>query len=58
MQRLTVAEEEAIRDWLLELSSWGWPVRVEQLRAMAIELLMEKGDTADLGIYWTTQFLY
>ena len=25
---------------------------------MAIELLMEKGDTADLGIHWTTQFLH
>ena len=26
MQQLTVAEEEAIHDWLLELSSWGWPI--------------------------------
>jgi hypothetical protein len=24
MQKLSIAEEEAIRDWLLELSSWGW----------------------------------
>jgi helix-turn-helix, Psq domain len=57
MQRLTVGEEEAICDWLLELSSWGWPVRVEQCCAMAIELLIEKGDTADLGMHWTAQFL-
>ena len=25
-QRLCVTEEEAIRDWLLDLSSWGWPI--------------------------------
>ena len=58
MQRLTVAEEEAIQDWLLELSSWDWPVRVEQLRVMTIELLMKKGNTADLDIHWTMQFLH
>ena len=58
MQRLCVAEEEAIQDWLLELSSWGWPLRIERLRAMAIELLMDKGDTQDLGIHWTDQFLH
>jgi hypothetical protein len=58
MQRLSVAEEDAIRDWLLELSSWGWPIRIERLRAMAIELLANKGDTADLGVHWTEQFLH
>src|SRR5256885_27154 len=57
MQRLTVAEEGAIRDWLLDLSSWGWPIRIERLRAMAIELLNDKGDTEDLGVHWTEQFL-
>ena len=41
MQRLTVAEEEAIRDWLLDLSSWGWPIRIERRHAMAIELLTD-----------------
>src|SRR5436190_1389619 len=42
MQRLTVAEEEAIRDWLLELLGWGWPIQVERLRTMAIELLADR----------------
>jgi len=51
MQRLSVAEEEAIRDWLLELASWGWPLRIEQLRVMAIELLIGKNDTSDLGVH-------
>jgi hypothetical protein len=26
MQQLTVGEEDALRDWILELASWGWPV--------------------------------
>jgi hypothetical protein len=29
MQRLTVSEEEALQDWILELASWNWPVRVK-----------------------------
>src|SRR6266480_1859128 len=57
-QRLSVAEEEVIRDWLLDLSSWGWPIRIERLRTMAIELLADKGDTADLGVHWTKQFIH
>jgi hypothetical protein len=57
MQRLSVPEEKAIRDWLLDLSGWGWPIRIERLRAMATNLLVEKGDTADLGVHWTDQFL-
>jgi len=39
------------------LASWGWPVRLEQLRSIAIELLLEKGDTKELGIHWTKQYL-
>jgi hypothetical protein len=31
MQKLSVAEEEALKDWCLELKSWGWPLRIEQL---------------------------
>jgi len=51
MQRLSVSEEKAIRDWLLDLSGWGWPIRIERLRAIAINLLVEKGDTVDLGVH-------
>jgi hypothetical protein len=57
MQQLSVGEEDALRDWMLELASWGWPVRVEQLRRMATELLHEKGDTKELGIHWTKQYI-
>jgi hypothetical protein len=51
MQRLSVSEEKAIRNWLLELASWNWPIRIERLRAMATELLVAKGDMEDLGVY-------
>ena len=46
-----------IRDWLLDLSSWEWPIRIEWLRAMVIELLAAKGDTEDLGVHWTEQYI-
>lgn len=57
MERLSPAEEEAIRYWILDLSRWGWPIWIERLRTMAKELLLDKGDTADLGVHWTDQFL-
>jgi len=57
MQRLSVGEEEALQDWLLHLASWGWLLRIDQLRGMAMELLQCKGDTKELGIHWTSYFL-
>jgi hypothetical protein len=57
MQRLSVGEEEALRDWILQLASWGWPPRIDQLRGMAAEFLRAKSDTKDLGLHWTDNFL-
>ena len=57
MQQLSSDEEEALADWMLLLASWGWPVKVEQLRGMACELLQAKDDTKELEIHWTEQFL-
>jgi hypothetical protein len=56
-QRLSVGEEEALQSWLLQLNKWGWPARINQLEAMAIELLRAKGDMEELGIHWTRSFL-
>ena len=56
-QRLSIREEEALQSWLLQLNKWGWPARISQLEAMAIELLRAKGDMEELGIHWTTSFL-
>ena len=41
----------------MDLSRWGWPIRIERLCTMAQELLLDKGDTAALGVHWTDQFL-
>ena len=57
MQRLSPGEEEALRDWIIQLAVWGWPVQVWQLHAMASSLLIGKGDTKPLGINWTQAFL-
>ena len=57
MQRLSPREEEALRDWIIQLAVWGWPVQVWQLHAMASSLLLRKGDTKPLGINWTQAFL-
>jgi phage FluMu gp28-like protein len=58
MQRLSVAEEEAIQDWLVDLASWGWLLCIKQLQAMARELLIDKNNTVDLSVHWTDQFLH
>ena len=56
-QRLSPGEEEALQDWIMQLATWGWPVQVWQLHAMASAMLLGKGDTKELGIHWTQGFL-
>ena len=51
MQRLSPGEEKALVDWMLLLASWGWPMKVEQLRGMTTELLQVKEDIKEFGIY-------
>ena len=51
MQRLSPEEEEALASWILLLASWGWPVKIEQLRGMACELLQTKRDIKKLRIH-------
>ncbi len=48
-QRLSQEEEEAICAWILRLQAWGWPPRVEQVRSIAKELLIKKGDDKPVG---------
>jgi hypothetical protein len=57
IQPLTIGEEDALEDWMLELASWGWPIRLEQLRGIATELLHDKGELKELGIHRTEQYL-
>jgi hypothetical protein len=56
-QRLTHGEEEAIAEWILLLANWSWPVRIDQLRKMALELLYTKGDNNELSLRWHDSFL-
>jgi len=49
MQRLSPFEEGVIEKYYLQLYTWGWPTRIQQIQRMAIELLKEKGDTKELG---------
>jgi len=57
MQKLSPREEEALRDWIIQLAAWGWPVQVWQLHAISLSLLIEKGDTKLLGVNWIQAFL-
>ena len=56
-QRLTVAEEEVLEEYCLQLEKWGSPTRISQLRHMAEELLQAKGQTQRTGKNWPGQFL-
>jgi hypothetical protein len=55
-QRLTLLEEEALKDWCLQLEAWGFPARVEALRRMAKDMLLAKGDINPLGKNWQSYF--
>ena len=51
------AEEAALKQWIIKLQAWGWPIRVEQVRFMAQDILRKKGLTHIVGINWTSKFL-
>jgi hypothetical protein len=55
-QRLTHLEEEALKDWCLQLEAWGFPARVEALRRMVKDMLVEKGDYEKLGKNWQASY--
>jgi hypothetical protein len=56
MQRLSVREEEALRDWVLQVETSGDSPRIDQLRDVATVILRAKGDTKELGVHWTDSF--
>ena len=57
MQRLTPEEEDAIVRTIQQLSLWGWPLTIEGLKALATQLLLQKGDNDPLGHCWYSNFL-
>ena len=46
-QLLTPEEEDALKNWVLQLYPWGWPAKIAQLREMVVELLRARGDDDD-----------
>ena len=56
-QKVTPEEEESIKNWILEIQSWGFPPIVAQLREMAVELLQAKGDDKELGKNLVSRYL-
>jgi Tc5 transposase DNA-binding domain len=55
--RLTILEELALVKWCHQLEAWGFPPRVESLRRMAIDMLLDKEDLIPLGLNWQGAFL-
>lgn len=56
-QRLTPVEEQALKGWIFQVAEWGWPPKVSQVKFMATEMLVDKGDNRALGYNWMTGFL-
>lgn len=56
-QKLNPQEELAIVKCLHRLQAWRWPLRIDQVRRMAAELLKKKGDTQNLWdpVVWAGQ---
>ena len=56
-QQLTPAEEDVLQEYCLLLERWGCPARISQLKHMAEELLIAKGDIDLIGKNWPSSFL-
>jgi hypothetical protein len=54
---LTPAEEDVLVEYCLQLERWGCPARISQLRKIAEELLIAKGDTDPIGKNWPGAFI-
>lgn len=56
-QKLTWEEEQALEEWTIQTSAWGWPPRVSRLRHMAIDILRFRNNYDELGLNWVEKFL-
>ena len=57
-QNLTIAEEEAIEEWIAKVDGFGWPPRIEYVRHMAIGFIRSHGiRNPKIGGHWITRFL-
>jgi hypothetical protein len=58
LQRMTVLGELALIEWVYQLEAWRFPPRVESLRRMVVDMLLDKEDPDPLGVNWQTGFLF
>ena len=56
-QRLSPEEENELVEWSRQLEEWGWPARISQLKKMAKDMLVLKGDMENLRKNWTAKWL-
>jgi 4-hydroxybenzoate polyprenyltransferase len=56
-QRLSVAQEKHLADWIRVQQAVGVPPTHAQIREMASRVCMERGDDQPLGIKWMEGFL-
>jgi len=62
-QKLTPAMEKALEEWCKQLDDWGFPPRLDLLRAMALALAKLRAEEEDdlelaqLGKHWLSKFL-
>jgi hypothetical protein len=57
-QNLTIAEEEAIKEWIGKVDGFGWPPRIEYVQHMALGFIRSHGIcNPKLGGHWITRFL-
>jgi hypothetical protein len=57
-QKLTPAEENAIKGWIFKLDDWGFPPRHQYVKDMALDFIKSHGVAAPkLGKNWLTRFL-
>jgi hypothetical protein len=55
-QRLTPLEEEALKNWCLQLEVWNFPARIESLRRMVETMCRAKGDFKPIGHNFQDRF--
>jgi hypothetical protein len=62
-QKLLPSAEKALEDWCKQLDDWGFPPRIDLLKAMALVLAAQRAveennpDLAKLGKHWIANFL-
>lgn len=55
--KLTLTEEQALLEWILDLDERGYPLRIQDLRSAAKLLLNQRDPAGTIGRDWPTNFI-